>query len=200
MSARAKALAAIVGLLIVAVAIDQLFLGRPAAAADATAADTPAARYRAAAQRLATKRALIESRSEFEAMLADAEAAWRDASRNAIRASTGELAAAQFRDRVTEVAGQHGATGLTVTTARARPVEGAAGVEVLELTISFDVASAADAFSLIDMLENMPELDTAIRELKVAGPGRLPQERFAAALAVSVDLTLHALAIVGSEA
>jgi hypothetical protein len=195
-STRTRLMLALAGLLALAVAVDQLLLKGGGEDDAASGAPSASSSYRQAAERLATKRAMIEARADYERLLEDAREKWGRARGRMIQAETGQVAVALLGDRVRRLAEEYRPAGYSAQRGDARAIEGAPGVYELEVSVSMDLASAADAFALLDRLENMPGLAANIESVRLDGPGRLGSR---SVTPLSLSLTLQALAVVGEE-
>jgi hypothetical protein len=158
--------------------------------------DAPASladRYRQEASRAAVVAAGLESAQAWEDALADAERRWDEASGRMIHAGSVDIAFVRLRE-VVESAMRD--VGLRLDSSVALPVEApmeGEALRVIGMRMEFLSTDPQGVYTLVDRLENLPEVATNVAGLRVAGPGRLGRDQ------VSVVIELRALAWIGPE-
>lgn len=177
-------------------------LPKPGAAdADTDAAAPASARqqYLDAAGALARDRALLARAPEVAASLERARAAWGQVRAEMIVAPTLDQAEAGFRERVLAVTKDFSLTAVSASPVRieaaattAAATTGAAVVRPVALRLQFDTAKPQDAYRLIDLLENMPDLRSSVTNVSLVGPGLMQTTN-----QVTVNITVRALASIG---
>lgn len=191
--------AAMVGL----VALDRAGLLPGGDAAPDAPARGPRAAYEDRAAQHAQDAALLARAGEAQRLARDAGEAWNSLRASLVPGATQELAEARLRELAASVMADLSLLSpprlSTVRLAAPAPAEpGAspspedASIRPIAIRVEFDAASSADAFVIIDRLENMPDVRSEVSQLSVSGPGRvqLPEQ-------VSVSLTLRAAAHIG---
>ncbi len=172
-----------------------------------TEADAPPSsarqQYLSAAGALAREQALLARAPEIAGALERARAAWGQVRSEMIVAPTVDQAEAAFRERVLAVTKDFSLTAVSAsplrieaaaTPAAAATGAGAAVVRPVALRLQFDTAKPQDAYRLIDLLENMPDLRSTVTNASLVGPG-LPQ----IPTQVTVNVTVRALASIGGQ-
>jgi len=195
-----------IGVLAVLVIGDTLGLlpkpGESASDTDAAAPASPRQQYLAAAEALARDRALLARAPEVAAALERARASWAQVRAEMIVAPTVDQAEAAFRERILAVTKDFSFTAVSASPQRidaaaspAAATTATATVRPVALRLQFDTAKPQDAYRLIDLLENMPDLRTSVTNISLVGPGlpQIPSQ-------VTVNVTVRALASIGGPA
>lgn len=174
-------LIAVVGALVVA---DRLTAG---GAPDGEERSTRA-EYLRQAELVARMERFLEERPQWQQAHDDADETWRDLQSRILSAPTAELANARLQQRISTIANELGVTLLATSAPSVRaPVEDQP-LNVIGLTMSFEVRSPERLYALVDRLENMPDAWTNIRQVKALGPRRTPRG------IVDVELEIESLA------
>ncbi len=147
-------------------------------------------------QALAEKRRLVNNSDQLASDQQSINQLWADALGSMIKAQTASIAQSALREHilnaVREVAPDVDAG---VPRFAEQSIDGVPGVRRLSLDLTITANSPADLYTLIDRIENDPQLRIGITRITMEGPG-IQQ---GVVKSVITTLSVEALAIVGGE-
>lgn len=169
---RTTLLLALVGVVGALVIVDQL-----TGAGDATDETERSTRtnYVRQAELVSRMQSFLDARPQWQEAHNKAEDAWRDLQSRIIAAPTAELANARLQQRISTIANEVGVTVRATSAPTVRTPVDDQPLNVIGVTMSFEVNDPERLYALVDRLENMPDAWTNIRRLSVQGPRRTPR-------------------------
>lgn len=145
---------------------------------------------------LAEKRRLLDSADQLATDAQRVNELWTDALGSMIKAQTASIAQSALREHilnaVREVAPDVQAG---VPRFAEQSIDGVPGIRRLALDLTITATSPADLYTIIDRIENDPEIRIGITRITMEGPG-IQQ---GVVKAVTTTLSIEALAVVGGE-
>ena len=155
------------------------------------------AAHRDAAALLAEERALIDAQPAIEAARDEARATWATIEAGLVRASQINVARAQHMRGALQDAIERDVIGqITFQPVAASRVDADASVQSIVERVSFDVATPALAYALLDRLAHIPAMRTRLRDVQLIGPGI----RESLGQRIRVQVTVEAFALVSESA
>lgn len=174
----------------------------PAASSDDETDDqstTPRSTYLSVVERDASERALLEAAESTSRALESASQQWQQVRAQCVVGKTAELAEASFRERILSATKDLGVTNANAAPVRIETAPTPAGTKDADtvlrpvaLRVQFDTDKPQDIYRIVDVLENLPDIQTAITQVSLSGPG-LPQ----VPNTVTAAITIRAIAVVG---
>ncbi|MCA9311734.1 MAG: hypothetical protein KDA21_11050 [Phycisphaerales bacterium] len=149
------------------------------------------------AMALERERTEVAQREAWERVVSEARARRGQLDDQLLVGQTRELAAEELRNRVKRAMRE---LGLNENGLRAQtlPVTGQNAadtpIQVISSEIAFVHSDPAVVYQLIERLENLSGVRTMISSVKITGPGRALKPA-----QIDVNLTIHALALIGKE-
>jgi hypothetical protein len=161
----------------------------------ASRSGSSATSYYAAAEALQLEQRLIAQRAEWQAARDSAEQQASAIDRLAHRAPTAQIAAAEIRNRLSETVRGNGEKSLRIEARSPSPIPDdaiAPEVRVIAFDVGFDTDDPRNAFTVIDRLENMPDMYVRITDASLSGGGM----KQLANAPIAVSLRVETIAII----